>query len=299
MISENKIEEKKEVKQQVITLNFDCYEFFKFIETLEKYVDKLKLIFENRKLTICFTDYSRIMLSKCSMNVFNYTCENLDKMVFGINTSDLVKILRCRKTDKKEIELVFDNTKTFIQLKKTSKKYKSVINRTLNLIELESEVPTMDNLDKIEYPARVSFDTKFLDDFFYEASIFSEIVEIEINQEGGIIFSEEGQIGTSKYQIKKENCNEIEVKKEEDDKNNDVLNPIAFEKGSYSYTYLTPIKPLLKILTNSEIIFNLKKDNPIKLELRIESLDIDMVVYLAPRVEEAEWDDDDENDYEY
>ena len=280
MTIENQVvTEEKEVKKQVITLNFDCYEFFKFIETISKYVDEIELIFEGRELTISFSDASKIMLSKCTHLVDNnFTI--MEKMVFGIDTTDLVKLLRCRKTDKKEIELIFDNTKTFIQLTKTSEKYHSDIERTLTLIDLDIEVPSTENLNKIEYPAKVSFNTKYLNDFFYEASIFSEIVEIEINENTGISFSEEGQIGTSKYQIKSEYTTEIK----------------GFEKGNYAYSFLTPIKPLLPILTNSDITFHIKHDYPIKLELRIESLDIDMVVYLAPRVEEADYDDYDDDD---
>ncbi len=277
MTMENQKVVEKEVKKQILTLKFNCYEFFKFIETISKYVDELEFVFENRELTITFMDASRIMLSKCSM----YLVDNLttiEKMVFGIDTNDLVKLLRTRKTDNKEIELIFDNTKTFIQLIKTSEKYNSVIERTLNTIELDLQTIPIENIHKIDYPAKVVFNTKYLDDFFYEASILSEIVEIEIDENKGISFSEEGQIGTSKYQIKREFTEEIK----------------GFEKGSYAYSFLTPIKPLLPILTNSDITFNLKKDHPIKLELRIESLDIDMLVYLAPRVEEPVYDDYDD-----
>jgi hypothetical protein len=284
MITEE--ETNKDVIKQVITLNFDCYEFFKFIETLEKYVDELEFVFENRELTICFMDASRIMLSKCRkyLNRLVYGSETLNRMVFGVNTKDLVNLLRCRKTDLKEIELTFDNTKDFIQLIKTSNKYNSVITRTYNTIEFNQQEIPMENLEKIDYTSKARFNTKFLNDFFYESSIFSEIVLIDINENVGISFSEEGCIGTSNYLIDANNCSEI----------------IGFEKGSYAYSFLTPIKPLLPILTNSDITLHIKTDHPIKLELRMDSLDFDMIVYLAPRVEEASYntydnyDDDDE-----
>lgn len=289
MNTENQIIEKKEVNPQIVNLTFDCYEFFKFIETIEKYVDEVEIVFENKECTIGFMDLSRIMLCKCTISLHNYSSKNmnyhstflLDKMTFGLNTKDLMELLRTRKSDKKEIEITFDNTKTFIQLVKTSTKHKSIITRTLALLELDLETIPMDNLNAIIYPSKAIFPTEYLDDFFYESSKFSEIVEIDIDDSKGISFNEEGTIGTSNYLIKSENCNEIEGK----------------EKGSYSYTFLTPIKPLLPILTNSDITIHIKNDHPIKLELRIESLDIDMLVYLAPRVEEEDYSDYDDNDF--
>ena len=277
MTIEEPIIEKKEVKKQIITLNFDCYEFFKFIDTIKQYVDEMELVFEKHDFTINFMDASRIMICKCSHLVDTFT--TIERMVFGINTDDLMKLLRVRKQDQKQVELIFDNTKTFIQIIKTSKKFDSEITKTLETIELDLEtVPPMENLNKIEYPSEVNFSTKFLDDFFYESGIYSDIVSIEINKDIGISFKEEGQIGNSEYLIKSDYCNEIK----------------GFGKGSYAYSFLNPIKPLLPILTNSDITFHIKNDNPIKLEIAINALDIDMLVYLAPRVEEADYDDDDE-----
>ncbi|KKN04519.1 hypothetical protein LCGC14_1096460, partial [marine sediment metagenome] len=39
------------------------------------------------------------------------------------------------------------------------------------------------------------------------------------------------------------------------------------------------------------ITLNIKTDYPIKLELYLSSLDINFLVFLAPRVEEEEYDD--------
>ena len=276
-------QEKKEVKHQIVNLTFDCYEFFKFIEAIEKYTDEIELVFENREFSISFMDMSRIMLCKCSKSLDNsHGAELLERMVFGINTKDFMTILRTRKYDLKELEMIFDNTKDYIELIKTSEKYNSHIKKTLVKLDLELELVPMDNLNKIEYPSKVKFPTKFLDDFFYESSNYSEIVEIEINDDIGLSFKESGVIGNSEYLIKNKYCNEIE----------------GNEKGNYSYTYLTPIKPLLPILTGSDITLNLKSDQPIKLELYLSSLDIDFLMFLAPRVDEPEYNDyDDVNEF--
>jgi len=277
-------QEKKEINRQIEILTFDCYEFYKFIEALDKYTDELELVFENRDLTSNFMDASRMMMSKCTKHLDNsHGSELLEKMVFGINTSDFSKILKTRKSDKKQVELTFDNTKTYIELVKTSGKYNSHINKTLNLLDLELEEIPMDNLLKIDYNSKVEFPIEFLDDFFYESSNYSEIIEIEINDNIGLSFSETGTIGNSKYLIKNKYCSYID----------------GNQKGSYSYTFITPIKPLLPILVNSDIKLNIKTDHPIKLELYLSSLDINFLVFLAPRVEEAEFDEDDDDYVEY
>nr|BDI55153.1 MAG: proliferating cellular nuclear antigen [uncultured archaeon] len=268
------ITEKKDPIVQVANLSFDCYQFYKFIDVLEKYADEIEFVFENREFSINFMDASRIMLCKCTKYLDKLT--TIERMKFGISTNDLKAILRTRKEDKKEISITFDNSKTYIELVKTSETYKSIITRTLNLLELDLEEVPMDNLNKIKYPSKAIFPCKFLNDFFYESGLYSEIVEIEINELEGIGFSENGQIGNSKYLIENQYCSEIE----------------GNEKGSYSYTFLTPIKPLLPILDkNSEIKLHIKNDHPIRLELYIDSLDINILIYLAPRVEEAEYDD--------
>lgn len=284
MTIESELEEKKYGKNQIISLEFDCYNFYKFIETLEKYTDEVELVFENREFSITFMDASRIMICKCIKSLDNLT--TIEKMKFGVNVTDLMKLLKTRKTDKKEIKLTFDNTKTHIEFVKTSEKYHSKITRTLELIDLERETIPMDNLDKIEYLAKATFPIKFLDDFFYEASIYSEIVEIEITEFNniGISFSEEGQIGNSKYLIEGQYCDELKGNR----------------KGSYAYSFLTPIKPLLKILNdNDKITLHINNDHPIKLKINISSLDIDMLIYLAPRVEETDFDDWNEEEDEF
>ncbi|KKK67834.1 hypothetical protein LCGC14_2950100, partial [marine sediment metagenome] len=235
MTETDQITEKKEVKHQISILEFDCYEFYKFIESIEKYTNELELVFENREFYIEFMNASRIMMCKCSKSID--VIEPFEKMKFGINTRDFKLILKTRKKDKKTVELTFDNTKNHIELVKTSEAYNSKIVKTLNLLDLDLKVIPMDNLLKIEYPAKANFPISFLEDFFYESANYSEIVDIEINDIEGLIFSETGIIGTSRYLIENQYCNSIE----------------GNERGAYSYTYLTPIKPLLPILVNSDI----------------------------------------------
>jgi len=275
-IEQEEITEKeiKEVNHQIVNLSFDCYEFYKFIEAIEKYVDELELVFENNEFSIEFMDASRIMMCKCIKQLDKSTV--IEKMKFGINTSDFKLILKTRKKDGKQLKLTFDNTKDYIELIKTSCKYNSKITKTLNLLDLELEEIPMENLNHIEYPAKTNFPISFLDDFFYESANYSEIVDIEIKEEEGLSFTEIGTIGNSKYLIKNEFCNEI----------------IGNERGAYSYTYLTPIKPLLPILISSNMTLNIKNDHPIKLELYLSSLDINFLVFLAPRVEEDDFDYD-------
>jgi len=268
-------------QEQVVSLVFDCYELYKFMESVSDYTEEVNIIFEGTIFTMQFQDMSRIILCRCTKQID--TTIPLQKMTFPIDPRPLKELLKTRKKDKKEVELVFNNTKKYIEITKKSTVYNSTNIKSLNLLDDKIEEMPLDNLYAIEHPSRVSFPIKYLEDFFYESGKCSEVVTISIN-DNGLTFIENGVIGASVYLIEAQYCNILEGKQE----------------GTYSLELLSKIKPILPILNVDDYItMHVKINYPIYVKLRIEPLDMDMDVFLAPRCEIEEDDDDDDDDYEF
>jgi len=257
-MTENKTKEyyKNEIiPPQTIKLSFDCYEFYKFIEMIEKYTTEIEFVFENKELTITFFDDSRIMCSKCTKQLDIPTA--VKKMKFVVDVCDLKEVLKTRKKDKKELEL------------------NSTITSDFNLLEGNLEKLDPQILLEIEYNSEASFLIKYLDDFFYESGKYSDIINISIDdnnnnkKNNGIVFNEVGYIGNSDYHIKAKYCNILKGK----------------GKGSYPLSFLNVLKPLLSILDKEKyILMKIKNNYPIRLELDVDSLGFKIIIFLAPRV---------------
>jgi len=275
-MTENKTKEyyKNEIiPPQTIKLSFDCYEFYKFIEMIEKYTTEIEFVFENKELTITFFDDSRIMCSKCTKQLDIPTA--VKKMKFVVDVCDLKEVLKTRKKDKKELELIFDNSKKTIKIIKISDKLNSTITSDFNLLEGNLEKLDPQILLEIEYNSEASFLIKYLDDFFYESGKYSDIINISIDdnnnnkKNNGIVFNEVGYIGNSDYHIKAKYCNILKGK----------------GKGSYPLSFLNVLKPLLSILDKEKyILMKIKNNYPIRLELDVDSLGFKIIIFLAPRV---------------
>jgi hypothetical protein len=82
------------------------------------------------------------------------------------------------------------------------------------------------------------------------------------------------------------------IEKMDDTVSIDMKENIEKVSSVYSLEYLRKMDNALDLLENEDkILLYLKKDYPTKLEARFKSLDIDFLLFLAPRVEEVEDED--------
>lgn len=263
-----------------IVLEYNGYELWKFINALKQYIDEAEFKLDKDGLRINFMDPSRIMIAEVEQPYNTFLEHNGSEIKVGLNVDDLERILRTKKSAKKTSRLEFTKDADHIIVEKHSPILRNVATLTLAVLDIDVEDIPMDNLKLIEYDSKGVFELKYLKDYMYQSGRYSELVYTIIDNKG-FHFKEEGAIGTLDYLIDGDLC--VECK--------------GTVSNAYSLAYFNPLKPLLEILPDDAIIsFSLKKDHPIRIELSISSLEIKMMIFLAPRVEEKDWDDDDEDD---
>lgn len=266
-----------------VVIKQNCFKFYKFIEMLKTYMDEQVIRIDENGLRLNFMDMSRIMLAKVTQKVDKSWEHNGAIIKIGLNLDDFAGLLRTKKGDLKEVYIRFDENSDEIGIRKHSPKLHNDVNFTLKTIDIDPEEIPMENLEKIEYDNKASFPIKYLKDYFYNAGRLAEIVYLEIDDDG-FHFKETGQCGTLDYHINYEDCNECE----------------GHVSNAYSLNFLKPLQPILDILDNgNDIRFLLKHDHPIRIEINIRDLGIDMLIFIAPRVEEADFYDDDDDDDEF
>jgi proliferating cell nuclear antigen len=258
------------------TLKLDNSRILKgIVETLSSIIDETEFKVSPKEFVITAMDPSRICLLKLSIkkeNFDDYKCSKESKI--GLNLDDLDKILR-RSASNDNIEIDFKESEQKIKI--TMQREGNTRKRTfsLALIDLEREEIPMDNLLKIEYPSNWVIDTDFLVEAIKDAEIYSEILNMKAVANEGLVFSSTGQIGEMEYDLIESDIKETCT-------------------GAYSLTFLKAILKIASITEKLEI--SLKTDHPLKMIFNLlEGGELNY--FLAPRVEEAEFDDDDMDEF--
>ena len=270
----------KEEPEGQFTLKMENSRILKsIIETLSNIIDETEFIVSPKEFVITAMDPSRICLLKLSIqkeNFEGYTCSKESKI--GLNLDDLDKILR-RSTTNDAIEINFKESDQKIKIT-MQREEGNTRKRTfsLALIDLEREEIPMDNLLKIEYPSNWVIDPDFLVEAIKDAEIYSEILNMKAVPDEGLVFTSAGQIGEMEYNLGVDDLIESDIKE--------------ICTGAYSLTFLKAILKIASITEKLEI--SLKTDHPIKMIFNLlEGGELNY--FLAPRVEEAEFEDDDDN----
>ena len=263
------------------TLKLDNSRVLKgIVETLSSIIDETEFKVSPKEFVITAMDPSRICLLKLSIkkeNFDDYKCVKESKI--GLNLDDLDKILKRSSADD-TIEIDFKETdqKIKITMERIGKTRKRTF--SLTLIDLDREEIPMENLLKIEYPSKWVIDTEFLVEAIRDAEIYSEILNMKAVANKGLIFSSTGQIGEMEYNLSVEDLIESEISET--------------STGAYSLTFLKAILKIASITEKLEI--SLKTDHPLKMIFNLlEGGELNY--FLAPRVEEAEFDDDDMDEF--
>jgi len=249
------------------------------VETLASIIDETEFRVTPKEFTISAMDPSRICLLKLSLkkeNFDEYQCNKESKV--GLNLDDLDKILK-RSAANDSVEINFNETDQKIKIKMQREGMSRTRTFSLALLDIEIEEIPMDNLLKIEYPSKWVIEPGFLVEAIKDAEIYSEILNIAANEGKGLIFTSTGQIGEMEYNLSEDDLIETDIE--------------GSSNGAYSLTFLKAILKIASITEKLEI--SLKTDHPLKMIFNLLEGG-ELSYFLAPRVEEAEFEDDDDMD---
>ena len=260
-----------------------AYGFYKFIESISKMVDEVKIEVKYNRINLKFMDASRIFLCSIKMKTTHENEITTNRNgEYHLNLEDFAKILKVLKGDKKQFTIKFTDKNLIVDKKKNGSK----AIKTLEYLEdLELEDIPIENLKSIEYKNGFKIEKEYIEDMFKEVGTYSDCLTITIDNIG-ISFSEDGQIGNGDFRVKKEFIDEFYIEENHYDNN-------TTEFGTYSLTHLSLLKFLLPIMEKKQLIkFLVKTDHPIYISTDFEDLGIEFNTWIAPRVEEEDSDDD-------
>jgi len=249
------------------------------VETLASIIDETEFRVTPKDFTISAMDPSRICLLKLSIkkeNFDEYKCSKESKV--GLNLDDLDKILK-RSAANDSVEIDFNEAEQKIKIKMKREGVARTRTFSLALLDIDIEEIPMDNLLKIEYPSKWVIEPDFLVEAIKDAEIYSEILNINASEGQGLIFSSSGQIGEMEYDLREDDLIESNLS--------------GTSTGAYSLTFLKAILKIASITEKLEI--SLKTDHPLKMIFNLLEGG-ELSYFLAPRVEEAEFEDEDDMD---
>lgn len=250
------------------------------VETLSSIIDETEFKVNPDEFTITAMDPSRICLLKLSIkkeDFDEYECDEETKV--GLNLDDLDKILKRSSADD-AIQIDFKEADNKIKIIMQREGMTRTRTFSLALLDIDIEEIPMDNLLQIEYPSKWVIDPEFLVEAIKDAEIYSEILNIKAEEEKGLTFSSSGQIGEMVYNLGSEDLIETQIT----DKNT----------GAYSLTFLKAILKIAPITEKLEI--SLKTDHPLKMIYNLLEGG-ELSYFLAPRVEETEFEDEDMDEF--
>ena len=262
------------------TLKLDNSRILKgIVETLSSIIDETEFKVTPSEFTISAMDPSRICLLKLSIkkeNFDDYKCSKESKV--GLNLDDLDKILK-RSAVGDAVEIDFNEKDQKIKIKMNREGTSRTRTFSLALLDIDLEEIPMENLLKIEYPSKWVIDANFLVEAIKDAEIYSDILNMKATEAQGLIFSSTGQIGEMNYELGLEELIESNIDET--------------CSGAYSLTFLKAILKIASITEKLEI--SLKTDHPLKMIFNLLEGG-ELFYFLAPRVEEAEFDEEDDDD---
>ena len=249
------------------------------IETLASIVSEAKFKVTPEGLTILAFDDSRICLLQLEFKAEDFDSFSCDKKLdIDLNISDLDKILK-RSTLNDSLEIAFkkEDSKIKIKLQRKTEGEKKVM-RTFSLALSENEIEDLqlDRLYEIDYNTNWKIDPAFLVEAIKDAEIYSEVLNLNATEGEGLLFSSIGTIGEMEYSLDLEDLHSSNINET--------------SMGSYSIDFLKSIMKISSIAMNLEM--GLKSEYPLKIIFKLEN-DCELSLFLAPRVEHEEDEDDD------
>lgn len=258
--------------------------------------DEDNFYIEEDKIYVKLMDPSRICLMEAEIIMDGYKFYRKGNVAFNIE--NLALLLKCNKEDNATTELIFGEESLSVKI--ISEKYNSVIERSLEAIDLKKEETQLESLYKINYPCEFELSKEKFE--YLLRNLNNDIVQINVSQDE-VCFSENTSISNGKIIWKKQNLSGLRLdfsvlKRELGDKditanNKGIVENIIENKkcsSTNSLLYIKYISSMAKVIQAKDSIkFNLRTDNPLRAEIEYKSLDnTKMIFFIVPRVEEVE-----------
>jgi len=266
-------------------------------------IDEDIFYIEKDRIYVRLMDPSRICLMEVKLKLEGFKFYRRGEVAFDIE--NLAKILKCNVGDKATAELIFGQK--CLSVKIISEKYKSIIERTLEAIHLEKEEIPFESLYKINYPCEFVLSKEKLE--YLLRNLDGETVRITIS-ENRVSFAEENIYSNGRIIWKKDDLNllkcdfsdlERELNRQDIPENlKGMVEKIIENKecsSVYSLLFIGYISSMAKVIQAKDTIkFNIRDENPLRAEIEFRDLgDTKMAFFIAPRVEEVEFEDEDED----
>ncbi len=290
-------------KKAFCAIRVPSFKIYNFMNAFSNIVDEDMFYIEKDRIYVRLMDPSRICLMEVKLKLEGFKFFRRGEVAFDIE--NLAKTLKCNKEDKATTELVFGEETVSVKI--VSEKYNSVIERMLEAIHLEKEEIPFESLYKINYPCEFVLSKEKLE--YLLRNLNSEIVKITVS-ENRVCFAEEniysnGRIIWKKDDLSRLGCDfsdlEHELNRQDisDDMRGVIEKIIENEECSsaYSLLFIGYISNMAKVIQAKDPIkFNMRNKTPIRAEIEFKGLgNTKMVFFIAPRVEEIEFEDEDED----
>ncbi len=293
------------VKEAYAQITFSQYALHKFFEALNSFVDEIQIQLNEQGIIIVTTDPSRIGLMEITFGSKSYQFYKAGKV--GINLENLQKKIKCASSNSK-VQLIF--SEQVLEMNITSPKRKRVIRRTLFLIDFEPQGNSIGSLHNIVPPYTFEMTKDDYEDLIKNLGFYSEIVDIDVNLQR-VIFKESSDKGSSDIEYEKKDLVNLkfnekellsEIEREQDKIKKQTLTKKLKEKdctGAYSLSFLKVVKSFCSVLElQDKISFSIKTDTPLRVNMSFKKLNkTSLTFYLAPRVAEEEFDEDEEEEF--
>ncbi len=278
------------------------YSLFKLFEALEKINSRAIFKINSRNIEVFTINDSKTYLMKILLDVEDSRFSFFKYSELSINITDLVKIMKCNKSEEIITTLKFKENQINIEL--YSKTHKSKIARVLNDVEINLEKDNiLYNLMKLNYSGQFILNKN---KFFYlisQSGRYSEIIKLKLSNDY-VCFSETSERGKGEIIWKKnllpeldiipnilenelielKNKNSINDKKQIEKIQQEI---IAITKyGIINYFSLENLKKITEFLFENKVLiqFNIRNKIPIKIKINFKSLDKSFgLFFLAQR----------------
>jgi len=282
-------------KKAYCKITFSAYPLYKFLMAFSSIINEVIFRVKKNGLSTVCIDKSRDSLINLEINNKNYLF--LREGEIGININDLASIMKCNASDNSTAELIFGENIIYITI--ISKKFKSVVKRTLSTIDLEEDI-SMENFKKIQFISHFSLSKNKINYLIRNSELYSQNIQIRVDEKR-VCFKENNNMGKGKIIWEKDNLellfiDFVAIQNELTNQNLEeseikILEGIILQRECCSChpgSFLSHIGKIINVLNKNDLInFQLREGSPIKIKIHLRSLGYSKIIFfVVPDLEE-------------